>query len=713
MKKGSSIFKEGVNCWRTAHADQVALLIDGKAYFKTLVEVIQNAQRTVYIAGWDFDSSIQLLREDKKPVKLGDFLKQTADRNQDLQIYILIWDWSMIYVSERQWLPLLSTEWTKHRRIHFHLDDEHPIGASQHQKCVIVDGAVAFCGGIDLTSNRWDTPEHMPNHPSRQTPNGKSYGPFHDAQMMVNGEAAASLGDLFRERWLCATKKKLANAGTTVPSSWPQTIKPDITDVEIGIARTFPAYKNRSEVKEVLQLYRETISAATGYIYIENQYLSSGMITQMIADSLRKERGPEIAIVLPKKSSGWLEQNTMDALRNRIVSHLRKADRNGRLVILYPTQDPQATSVFVHSKIFIADDRFLRVGSANLSNRSMGLDSECDLAIDAGDDERTIKAIERVRNRLLGEHLGIAADKISTTWKETNSLQKVISSLSQSNSGRKLTALELKEDSPILNTDLVPQEDLLDPEEPCKIDYILNRFTYEEDPQTEKIQIIKSVIVLGILLGLAAAWNWTPLLDWIDIDTVTAFFSLQKNNVLAPLGVVTVYILAGLLMVPVTLLIGATGIIFSPYFATTYALMGCLSSALIAYGIGSQLRRKNVRRLTGKRLNKISRYLADQGILTIAILRNLPFAPFTVVNILAGASHIKLRDFIIGTAAGMLPGIIAITFFSKSLLSVIKNPSVFNITLATGIAFFIGLGVWWMNKRLSHNKHFSSGNHLE
>jgi uncharacterized membrane protein YdjX (TVP38/TMEM64 family) len=161
------------------------------------------------------------------------------------------------------------------------------------------------------------------------------------------------------------------------------------------------------------------------------------------------------------------------------------------------------------------------------------------------------------------------------------------------------------------------------------------------------------------------------------------------------------------------LLIGATGIIFSPYFATLYSLMGCLSSALITYGIGTKLRRKNVRRLTGKRLNQISRYLANQGILTIAILRNLPFAPFTIVNILAGASHIKLRDFIIGTGAGMLPGIIAITFFSKSLLSVIKNPNILNITLAIGIAIFIGLGIWWTKRRLSHNKNFSSGSHLE
>lgn len=341
----------------------------------------------------------------------------------------------------------------------------------------------------------------------------------------------------------------------------------------------------------------------------------------------------------------------------------------------------------------------------------MGLDSECDLAISAGDNDRVSRAIEALRNRLLIEHLGTSIEMVSSTFQNTKSLIDTIRSLSQHNSSRRLVNLDISEEYAVDTTNFFLEEDLLDPEKPYKMDHILDHFTYEEDSRSDRVQLIKIVAVLIVLLGLAAAWRWTPLFDLVDIDTITAFSYLLKNDLLTSVGVVFAYILTGLLMVPVTILIGATGIIFSPLLGTLYALMGCLASAITAYGIGTKLGHNMIRRLSGKRLNRISKYLAKKGILTIAIVRNIPIVPFTIINLLAGASHIKLSDFLIGTAIGMLPGILAINIFSNRLMSVIKNPSPGNIALATGIAVFMGLGIWFANRRLSRNKSMPEHDH--
>ena len=87
------------------------------------------------------------------------------------------------------------------RGVRFGFDDHHPVGASHHQKIVVVDDQLAFCGGIDLTGHRWDTSAHRPDEPARKTPLGKAYGPYHEVQAMVTGPAAASLGVLARDRW--------------------------------------------------------------------------------------------------------------------------------------------------------------------------------------------------------------------------------------------------------------------------------------------------------------------------------------------------------------------------------------------------------------------------------------------------------------------------------------------------------------------------------
>ena len=123
-------------------------------------------------------------------------------------------------------------------------------------------------------------------------------------------------------------------------------------------------------------------------IYFENQYLTSYRIGEALTRRLEENDGPEIVIVMPFKTGGWLEQHTMDVLRSRILNKLRHADRHDHMRVYYPriAKDP-FSAVMVHAKIMVVDDNLARVGSANLSNRSMGLDSECDLAVAANGDE--------------------------------------------------------------------------------------------------------------------------------------------------------------------------------------------------------------------------------------------------------------------------------------------------------------------------------------
>jgi phospholipase D1/2 len=127
---------------------------------------------------------------------------------QRLRVYILGWDFAIIYALEREPLPSFNPRWRSHRRVHFSLDGMPPGGASHHQEIVVVDDAIAFVGGIDMAIRRWDTPEHCAHDPRRVDPRGEPYPPVHDVQMAVDGEAATALASLVRERWQRATGRR-------------------------------------------------------------------------------------------------------------------------------------------------------------------------------------------------------------------------------------------------------------------------------------------------------------------------------------------------------------------------------------------------------------------------------------------------------------------------------------------------------------------------
>ena len=151
-------FKEGENCWQTVAADKAAFLVDGEEYYRSVAEACESARQTIYILGWDVDSRIRLRRDnDDETETFGEFIDRLAHENPGLHIYVLEWDFAMFYSLEREVWSFLSLGWLTHARVHFEMDDNHPVGACHHQKLVIVDDQIAFVGGFDLASFRWDT----------------------------------------------------------------------------------------------------------------------------------------------------------------------------------------------------------------------------------------------------------------------------------------------------------------------------------------------------------------------------------------------------------------------------------------------------------------------------------------------------------------------------------------------------------------------------
>jgi phosphatidylserine/phosphatidylglycerophosphate/cardiolipin synthase-like enzyme len=499
-----ALFRPGHNCWRLARADRAAVLIDGESYFSAFADAIERARRSIIVLGWDFNSSVRLRPAqggDGFADQIGQVLDRAVARRPHLHAYVLDWDFSMIYAMEREFLPRWRLARRTHRRFHFQLDNCHPVGAAHHQKIAVIDDAIAFVGGFDFGPCRWDTSEHHADDPRRIDPWGRHYSPFHDVQMAVDGEAAAALAVLARHRWRCATGQVLSPVARGV-DPWPAGLAADFTDVDVAIARTGPAFRSIPEVREVETLYLDAIAAARRYLYFENQYLTSARVGDALAARLQEPDGPEIVILQPRQCEGWLEQTTMGVLRARLLRRVREADHRGRLRVYHPVvPDLGDRRLTVHSKLLIVDDRLLRIGSANLNNRSMGIDSECDVAIDGGADAELRRRIAAVRDRLLGEHLGQDPARVGRVLATSGSLLRTIDAL---NGGPR--RLELLDAEVGWVDTVVPDRTLIDPERPIDAAALLAQLVpgqFEPVRRNRLWPLGAAALIAGVLLHRA------------------------------------------------------------------------------------------------------------------------------------------------------------------------------------------------------------------
>ena len=413
------ILVPGRTCWRIEHADRFATIIDAADYFAAVRSSLLKAQRRVFLIGWDFDTRVQLDPEhgDKEgPQKLGAFLTWLVESRPELEVFVLRWDLSIIDSFGRGTTPFRILNWLTDRRMHLRLDGAHPVASAHHQKIVVIDDKLAFCGGIDITGYRWDTRDHLDEDPRRVTPTlGRHYQPWHDATTAVDGDVARALGELARRRWKRATGEDIDPPTATPDDPWPDGIRPTFEDVDVAIARTVPNYGEQREIREIEALYVAAIGSAERSVYIESQYFASRRIAEAIADRLKEAYPPEFVIINPQSSKGWLEEEAMGTARARLVAMVRSADRKGRFRIYNPMTSG-GKPIYVHAKIMTVDDRLLRVGSSNINNRSLGYDTECDLAVEAppgASGEAVRREVRRFRDDLLGEHLGVRREAVT------------------------------------------------------------------------------------------------------------------------------------------------------------------------------------------------------------------------------------------------------------------------------------------------------------
>jgi uncharacterized membrane protein YdjX (TVP38/TMEM64 family) len=436
-------------------------------------------------------------------------------------------------------------------------------------------------------------------------------------------------------------------------------------EVEVGIARTMPPRGEVPAIREIEKLYLDSIAAARRTLYIENQYFTSPRIAAAIEKRLQERDGPEVVLVLRLLSHGWLEEHTMQVLRTRLVQRLLAADRYGRFHVYYPHVPglPEGSCLDVHSKLMITDDSMLRVGSANICNRSMALDSECDLAIESRGRPEVAESILGLRDQLLAEHLCARPEAVRAAVERAGTLHGAIAEIG--GDGRCLRPFEDLKEWPDAIVELAAVADPEEPIAPAILD--LERKFEGEEPGPAKPGWLKLGLIAALFLGLAALWRFTPLANVVSAESVIAWAHDFGTRWWAPLVVIAAYTPACFVMFPRPLITLAAVVAFGPWLGFLYALIGIVGSAAVTYYVGRRMRRDTVRRLAGPKLDRIVAVLKKHGLLAMTLLRLVPLAPFAVEGMVAGAVRLKLWHLLVGTAIGMLPGTLAATLFGDQI----------------------------------------------
>ena len=697
----SSLFRPGENCCAVSQAARATVHIDGEAYFDAFVRAAERAERLIVILAWDFDSRTVLrFDENGKPREtLGEFLNNLCVRKPRLRVKILDWDFPIVYGTDREYSPIFGLSWEPHRHIQFRFDDTHPVAGSHHQKIVAIDDKIAFVGGLDLTNKRWDSPKHAPDD-ARRTFGDQPYPPFHDVMLAVDGEAAESLCRVARERWRAATGRKIRPV-KVASDPWPEDMPVEMRDVTVSISCTQPKVGNNQGLRHIEKLYLDMIARARSYIYIENQYFTSDAVGDALEARLREPGGPEIVVATRLLSHGWLEEHTMHVLRIKLVRRLREADTEGRFHAYYPHVEglKEGTCLDLHSKVMIVDDEWLRVGSSNLSNRSMAVDTEADATIEAAGNPEIRKGIRRFRDTLLAEHMGVeSVEEFAKVAEGSRRLSDAIKHFDRGQQ-RRLAYLE----TPEVSEALMKAAAIGDMEQPIGIDAMVHDLAHTEAvvpvEKAARRPWLTLAIVAAVFGGFAALWRYTPLATIVTSDKVLAVANAFADNWWAPLILVLAYTPASMIMFPRPLITMAAVVVFGPWEGFTYAMIGVVLAGSVGYALGRMVHRDTVRRLAGGRLNKLTAVLQRRGILAVTLVRLVPIAPYLVVNVVMGAMRIRFHHFVIGTTLGMLPGGLAATVLSDQVAVALMNPARVNPWLiAAGVALFATLA--WSGNRL-------------
>jgi phosphatidylserine/phosphatidylglycerophosphate/cardiolipin synthase-like enzyme/uncharacterized membrane protein YdjX (TVP38/TMEM64 family) len=652
-----TLLRPGRNCWRIERSTRTRCIQDAAEYFELARAAILRAQHSIFVLGWDITANLDLVpgaKDRTEPTRLAELLDTVVRRRRGLHCHVLVWDHSTLYALERDPFTRVKLGWLTHERVHFRFDDRHPLGGSHHDKVLVVDDRVAFAGSIDLTTHRWDRPAHRVDEPLRRNTGGSPYGPYHDVQLMVEGAAAAALGELARSRWRQLGVKSLPRAAENAASPWPDGVPSDLPPVQVAIARTEPRFQGADAIRECEALFHDAIAAARRSIYIENQYFTDAKIARALAARIAEPDGPDVVAVVPKECSGWLEQRTMGMLRSAVLRELLAADRHGRLRVLHPMASRrECVPTFVHAKVMIVDDELLRIGSANLAGRSMGMDSECDLAAAADGEPAARAGIARVRDRLLAEHLGVEPRDVGRACARERSLARAVDSLA----GGDRTLVPVQPLPPPDDAEVATMRELVDPTEPIAIVSRLEDALPELEAKEDRVRrVARSLPLLVIALVALFLWRWSRGAE----RELTDIAELMRTAPSAPLAwaiAFGAFVVVGLTFLPLLVPAFAAALLLGGLAAAATACAGTCTAAAIGYVLGRAAGPQRLARWVGHRVYRLLRTMHRPGLLSIAALRSIPIASTTTVHLLCGAARVPAAAYWGGTLVGLLPAI--------------------------------------------------------
>jgi phosphatidylserine/phosphatidylglycerophosphate/cardiolipin synthase-like enzyme len=373
---------------------RLEVLVDGATALPAIAAALGGARSSVHVTGWHLAAHFELVRGER-PVVLGQLLADLAER---LDVRVIVWAGAPVPVfhPSRKEVDAEVEDLVRDTKIDCRKDPrEHPVHC-HHEKTIIVDGEVAFVGGIDLTDlagDRFDTSEH----PAR-----RRLG-WHDVGTRLEGPAVADVAAHFAMRWREVTGQTLPPAVVPPPLTGAQT---STVQVVRTVAEDMYDAVPRGDFR-ILESYVRALRAAQRFIYLENQFLWSPEIVDLLVGKLRRPPHPDFRLVLllPAKAN-----NGEDDTRGQLAV-LSDADDHGNPHLLAATirsrtghrDDP----LYVHAKVGIVDDRWMTIGSANLNSHSLLNDTEMNVVTD---DPVLTRA---TRERLWSEHLELDADALA------------------------------------------------------------------------------------------------------------------------------------------------------------------------------------------------------------------------------------------------------------------------------------------------------------
>jgi phosphatidylserine/phosphatidylglycerophosphate/cardiolipin synthase-like enzyme len=371
-------------------SNRLEVLIDGSEALPRIAEAIAGANAHVHIAGWHVTADFGLTRDDCA-LRLRDLLGELAER---VDVRVLLWAGAPLplFTPARAAVRRVREELVRGTRVRCALDQHERPMHCHHEKLVIIDGELAFVGGIDLTSlggDRFDSGDH---------PMRGRLG-WHDAASLVGGPAVADVAAHFNARWREVTGEQLEAAPTPGPAG----------DVELQVVRTVPEkiyeFAPRGDFR-ILEAYVRALRAARRFVYLESQFLWSTQVVEILAAKLRDPpcEAFRVVVLLPAKPN-----NGADTTRGQLGVLAGADDGAGRFLATTISARSGGLSgpLYVHAKIGIVDDAWLTVGSANLHEHSFFNDTEMNIVTC----DPTLA--RETRLRLWAEHLERSVEDVS------------------------------------------------------------------------------------------------------------------------------------------------------------------------------------------------------------------------------------------------------------------------------------------------------------